>query len=117
MCKHYGETTDKKPDDIHDQREASRSGITLHRSLVERQERHLRQFQRLQTEGNTDYRNHQTNTGNNIFDGNKYATEYYPDHIPQRSHLTAIASISTMQFLGSPLAEMADRAGNATSNC
>jgi len=114
---HDGQAADKEPDYIHNKRQAPRSCVVLYRFFIKRQQGHLCQFQRLQAEGDTDYCNHQANTGYNVFDGNEYTSENNPDHISQCPHRTAIASISTMQFLGRPLAAMAERAGKSPSNC
>lgn len=58
MGKRNGQPADEEPDDVHQQREASRGTGAGNHFLPERPQRHFRQFERLQPEGNADDGNH-----------------------------------------------------------
>ena len=70
-----GQSAEKKPNNIHYQRNAAGRNRTARRFFIERQQRHFRQFKRLQTKRNTNDGNHQPYAGKNVFDGNENATK------------------------------------------
>ena len=86
MSKHYRQSADKKPYNIHNQRNTSGRGVAMHHLFSERPQCHFSELQWLQSERNADNRHHQSHTGKHIFNGDKNAAKDYPYYISECFH-------------------------------
>ena len=95
---HDGQAADKEPDYIHNKRQAPRSCVVLYRFFIKRQQGHLCQFQRLESERNANDGNHQCETAYQIFNGHKNTAKDKPTYPTPATAIFIILFLSKIVF-------------------
>ena len=77
----YPYPADKEPDDIHQKGQTTAALWNIDNLAAERPQCQHAEFQGLQPERDTDYRNEQSHAGNEVLNGDEQSAEDYPDNI------------------------------------